>query len=428
MFELFSQRRTNPLNASKEEDQILTNASERLPKTLLLCGNIPPAPTGSSVIVGNLAKQFRPDEMVVLGAYSLGAPAHRWASEWAKLKYAVLRLPDGWRGERWLRWMQLPLLLLRAWWLLVVGRCKAILVVFPDETFLITSYILAWLTGKPLYPYFHNTYLEANPNSRLARWLQPRVFGIASHVFVMSEGMQRLYEANYPNLQCSALVHSFNQATPDPEDFVLPPLHQPLRLVLFGSVGASNADAASRFAELVHTNANLHLNVVSGTSHNQLRKLKFTGSNISIETVSPDVLMERLRQSDIVLLPHGFVGDTAEEIATIFPTRTIEALISGRPILAHSPKDSFLTEFLERNGCALIVADPHVHKLALALKRLCQDSDLREQLVRQALITARQFEASTVASYLRKVLLSGSSVTAEAKSVVAGGDLYGARE
>jgi hypothetical protein len=393
-----------PLEQTKA-GAVLRDSIERLPKTLLLCRNIPPAPTGASVVVANLAKQFGPEEMTILGAYYLRTPAQTWSAEWPPLRYAMVQMPDGWRGARWLRWAQFPLLLVRAWWTLVAQRCEAILVVFPDEVFLLVAYVLARLNGRPLYPYFHNTYLENQPNSRLARWLQPRVFDIAHEVFVMSEGMQRLYRAKYPTLRCSALVHTFNRPLPEPDEVTLPPVHQPPRLILFGNVGPSNADACVRFAELARSRDDVTLTVISGTSHSYLRQLGFTGENITIETVSHDVLMERLTENDIILLPHGFEGDiAAEEIATIFPTRTVEALISQRPILAHLPKDCFLAEFLRRHECALIVDEPDLEALRNGLKRLRDDRDLRAHLVRQALLAARQFQACSVAGYLRKVM------------------------
>ena len=357
------------------------------------------------MVTGNLARQFRPDEMVVVGAYSLGSSSQTWAPDWPALKYASLELPDGFRGTRWIRWAQWPLVLLRAGWILIAQRCRAILVVFPDEVFLLAAYVLARLTNQPLYVYFHNTFLESRQHNRLARCLQPRVFAIARHLFVMSEGMRNFYRAKYPTLQCSALLHSFNGTLPQPGDVRLPPLHRPVRLILFGNIGPSNAEAAARFAQLVRHRPDVHLTVLGGTSRAYLTKLGFTGDQVTIDTVSYDVLMERIRENDIVLLPHGFYGPVAEEeFATIFPTRTIEALISERPILGHVPRDCFFAEFLRSHGCALIVDEPDVAALRDAVDRLSQNPALRLDLVRRALSAARHFQASTVASHLRNVM------------------------
>jgi hypothetical protein len=370
-------------------------------------------------VVGNLARQFRPEDMVVVGAKYLGCPPQTWQAEWPKLKYATIQPPDGLRGARWIRWAQMPVLLLRALWTMLTERCKAIVVVFPDEIFLLVGYLLSLLTRKPLYPYLHNTYLENRPNSGFARWLQPRVFARSRHVFVMSEGMQRLYNKNYPGLECSPLLHSFNDPLPDPDEVVCPPAHKPLRLVLFGNISASNAEATVRLVELIKTMPDVHLTLFSGTSRAYLKQLGFNSDQITVKTVSHDVLMDGIREGDIIVLPHGFYGSIAEEeIATIFPTRTIEALISERPILAHTPDACFLTDFLRRHDCALIVEKPDVEALRQAIERLRVDEKLRRHLVRQALITARQFQASTVADHLRRVLLNENHAIRAAEQTI----------
>jgi hypothetical protein len=120
------------------------------------------------------------------------------------------------------------------------------------------------------------------------------------------------------------------------------------------------------------------------------------------ETVSRDVLIARLREADIVGLPHGFQGSLPpEEYRTIFPTRTIEYLLCGRPILAHAPPNCYLTRFLKEHECALVVDQPSVPDLLVAIERLRTDAQLRSDLVRNALRAAAIFHAPRVAAELR---------------------------
>jgi glycosyltransferase involved in cell wall biosynthesis len=123
------------------------------------------------------------------------------------------------------------------------------------------------------------------------------------------------------------------------------------------------------------------------------------------ETVAHGQVVERLSESDIVVLPHGFQGSLPpEEYRTIFPTRTIEYLLCGRPILAHTPPDCYLTRFLKEHGCALVVDKPSVPALLEAIRRLQTDAKLRSDLVRRALQTAKMFHAPRVAATLRAQL------------------------
>lgn len=374
----------------------------KFPKTLVMTRSIPSAVTGSAVIMGNLARQFNRDEMLLLAALDPGRPAVHWEAHWPRRIYGML-WSDRWRGERYIRRAQFPLLFFVSFLALIFSRSKAVLAVYPDGSFLLISYVIARLTRKPLYAYFHNTYLENNRPSRLANWLQPRVFNYARHIFVMSDGMQRLYEENYPGLKCSPLRHTFNDPLPAAEP--LPPLNNRVQLCFSGTLNPSCFDAATRLALMIQQVGDVEVMLYTGTPPPVVERLGFSGPRVKVATVSRDELIAHLRQADILLLPHGFTSRFAqEEIKTIFPTKTIEYLISGRPILAHLPADCFLAEFLRNHDCAVIVDEPDVGALKAALNRLRQDETLRSKLVCNALQAAKQFQAHEVALHMRDVM------------------------
>jgi glycosyltransferase involved in cell wall biosynthesis len=285
-------------------------------------------------------------------------------------------------------------------------QCGSVLVVYPNEEFLLVGYLIAKLTKARLYPYFHNTFVEqCTPGplrQRAARWLQSRVFEAAAHIFVMSEGMVELYREQYPQLRCSALVHSFNEDIPDCSPPPVPAT--PVRFVMSGNINASCAEAAGRVCAAI-TRIDSRLTILSGTPKQYLESLGILREGVQYETVSRDLVLSRLSEADIVILAHGFTGGLSKvEYRTIFPTKTIEYLICGRPILAHTPPDCYLTRFLRRHECALIVDTPDTEAILAAVRHLREDAYLRTSLVRNALRTARQFHAPVVASGLRTIL------------------------
>jgi glycosyltransferase involved in cell wall biosynthesis len=297
-------------------------------------------------------------------------------------------------------------MLWRSIWLAKENHCSVILAVFPNEEFLLVAYLTALWTGLPLFAYFHNTYVENRRgfSLRLARWLQARVFSRSQHVFVMSDGMVELYRKRYPELNCSALVHSFNEEIPT--FTASPEVHSPLRFVVCGNINESCRDATVRFCEAVSQMEDVSLTLLSGTPREEIQELGVLRNGTRYETVSRDQVLSRLEEADIVVLPHGFTGKSApEEYRTMFPTKTIEYLICGRPILAHTPPDSYLTRFLKKHSCAFVVDQPSVPALIDAIERLRADRELRSDLVRRALRTAKMFHASRVAMTLRARLL-----------------------
>jgi glycosyltransferase involved in cell wall biosynthesis len=371
-------------------------------KTLLVSWSLPPEPTGSAVIVGNLAKQFRASEMVIVGERPSRSPDVIWKEDWPRLVHIALGWPTEWRGARWWRRLQLPYMLLRSLLLAVRHHCTNIMAVFPNEEFVLIGYLTALLTGGAFYPYFHNTWLENREGRRraIARWLQSLVFARADHVFVMSDGMLDLYRERYPGLKCSALVHSFNEELPV---FNPPPQPgSPLRLTICGNINEACKDATLRVCEAISRVSDTQLTLLTGSPQSYLAELGLLRAGVVCEKVSRDVLLSRLRQSDIVVLPHGFTGGySVEEYRTIFPTRTIEYLICGRPILAHSPRDSYLTRFLKEHECALVIDEPDTQKVSEAIRLLRSDATLRVTLAANALKAAERFCAETVSAVLR---------------------------
>jgi glycosyltransferase involved in cell wall biosynthesis len=378
----------------------------KTPKILLISRSVPPGVSGSSVIIGNLARQFTRDEMVVVGSWFANSPPVTWQADWPKLIYGTITPPDGWRGARLLRWIQFPWLLLRLLWVSLWQRPETILGVYPDEIYLFASYLISLITGKPLYVYFHNTYLEHRRANVMAQWLQPRVFKHAQHVFVMSKAMQKLYQSYYPDISCSPLTHSFNETLPDLA--ALPSVDtvgKPLRIALSGGVNASNEGAVEHIATAVKQLPDVQMTIYSRTNEQYLKRLGVDGDQFHLTTLSRDNLLLELQKMDILFLPHGFSErESAEEIETIFPTRTIEYLIVGRPILAHVPEPCFIGDFLREHECALIVTDPNPEMLKQAITQLAADAALRQQLVQNAIRAAKQFYAPVVAQHLRDVI------------------------
>jgi len=357
-------------------------------------------------VMGNLARQFTPADMTLMGAYYLNALPVEWAKGSPPLRYVMVQPPETWRGARYLRWLQLPYVMLRGWWALVIGRCQGILSVYPDAIYLLVGYLLSLITGRALYAYFHNTYVEAH-KGRLARWLQPRVFRRARHVFVMSEGMRTLYAERYPTLACSALPHTFSGMPPPLEDAALPPLSAPLQTAFMGSVWASVSDALERMIAAVKAEGDVRCALYTGTPYSNLTALGATGAAFTISTPDNAALRKALRAADILLLPHAFqTGLPEEEIRTIFPTKTLDYLLAGRPILAHLPANCFLADFLRNHDCALLITEPTVEAVREGLRRLRGDRPLRERLAANALRAAAQIQAHRVADHLRDVVLS----------------------
>jgi len=97
-----------------------------------------------------------------------------------------------------------------------------------------------------------------------------------------------------------------------------------------------------------------------------------------------------LRQADVLFLPLAFASGIPEVIRTSSPGKLGEYLASGAPILAHAPRDSFLTWYLRKHNCGIVCDSPDVGELRRALALLVDDAELRSTLTTNAVACARR--------------------------------------
>lgn len=403
-------RQTGPYGVTKElfpsnmKDSTLSSSRKRI---LLLSWCLPGMPTGSAVVVEELARQFQRGEMVVVGENA----GFALPEDWSDSLPGILPLTHGGSGGlpgpgSIRRMLGMPRFVWRL--LRVVDRedIGHVVVVFPSGYYLLAAWLVKCLRKVDLYPWLHNTFAENRTGwrYRVGNWLTHRLFNASRHVFVMSQGLAEFYRAAYPGLTVSVLPHAFSGVFPAPE--ARAPSGIAVRLGIHGSVNEGNADAVRRLLDAFGGDSGYEVVLYSPTSSVELERMGV--SRPGLRHLSPPDRMDVLKglgACDVVLLPHGLSGGFSDvEYATIFPTRTIDLLRCGRPILAHCPETSFLARFLKEHDCAEIVSQPDVEALRSAMQRLLSDKGKSAERVKNALNAVDGFRGDRVAEILRDVI------------------------
>jgi hypothetical protein len=371
-------------------------------KILVISWSLPSEPIAMATVVENIARQFTKDQMVIAGEKDPSVDySDRKVINDISIEFITFKLGS----RKLLTVAQLPFSLLKLLIVLKEHHVSKILAIYPTEIFLFMGYFASLLTGKPLYLYFVNTYVENRHTflRPLHIFFQKMLFNRAKHIFVMSEGMVALYNKNYPQLRkCSALVHTFNEAIPCYESYKI---DGQVNFYFSGNVNDSCREAAIRLFNIITAVPNYHLTVSPAVQKPTLTRYGINIERITFKSVKRENLIAEMRKADIMLLPHGFYGALSkDEYDTIFPTKVIEYLISGKVIFLHASESSFLTRFFRTHGCALIVSEPDEQKILEGITRLKNDPGLREKLIRNALKTAKLFYAPTVLNQFKKIL------------------------
>lgn len=378
-------------------------------KILIVSWSTLPNPGGSSVIMENLAQNFGAEELLVLGSRTfLGKRPPERSEGMPKFLYFFTEMYLFGRGYRyfiWFRKLRFQPLLNKIKAIIQEQKIDYVIGVYPNDFYCLAACRAAKALGVPFSAYFHNTYVDnVAITDPAATAIQEEIFDYAEQVFVMSRGMQYFYETQYPGLQVKPLVHTFNE-WPSPESLSgLPGTDKEhYQLVAIGNFNESNMEATVRFARAIRNDPRFSLHIYTHVPRVLLQKRGLDPDLYEHKGfISPDAVHAALQQYDIGVLTHGFSGGYGEvEYRTIFPTRTIPFLLSGKPIIAHSPPVSFLNDFIQENRCAQLVDQPTEEAVILGLEKIIESKAYQYQLVTAAAATARQFYGPEVVKALK---------------------------
>jgi len=383
-------------------------------KILIVSWSILPSKGGSSVIVENLAKNFSNDELVVLGSRKLFQPKKiirdPKGPQFFYFFSELYFLGRGYRYFIWFRKWRFNPLVKKIKKLIQEEKIEHVIGVYPNPFYCLAASIAAKELGIPFSSYFHNTYTDniaiTDPK---AEAIQKQIFDHSENIFVMSKGMQDFYEERYGLKKFIPLVHTFNTFADESMLKGIPGENKKhYKLVAIGNFNESNMDATLRLAKTISDHPKYSLSLFTHVPKVLLKKRGLDPRSIEYEGfVDPDKVHQVLQHYDICILTHGFIGGYGDiEYKTIFPTRTIPLLLSGKPILVHSPDGSFLNNFIHENKCAELVDIPTSEAIIEGLERITNSQDYQKELVESAKKTAAQFYGPNVVEGLKRILKS----------------------
>lgn len=123
------------------------------------------------------------------------------------------------------------------------------------------------------------------------------------------------------------------------------------------------------------------LHIYTAQPEEELRRNGIEGAMVVYHPhIEESMVPKVLRHADILFLPLSFNSTIREVIRTSAPGKTGEYLASGRPILVHAPRDSFVSWFFRKEGCGLVVDRSDQELLAQEIAMLISDEGVRSEL------------------------------------------------
>ena len=364
-----------------------------------------------AVIMRSLLSRFNPESFTLVTRHVPDAKLRYEGATDYRMREIPKFLPSRF-SDLWVR-LQTPFAVSRVKRMARRRGVKVILATHVDMQAITIARKTARALKLPWAVYIHNmiveNYRDTKHNHR-ARRLQAKVFSEASSVLVMCGGIADLYLERY-GFASKTLVH--NHAEPVPVE--LPTRSVLPQGLLAGAIYEINARSAKRVLDAL-TVLDLPMVITTRQPEKDLQRFGITGPNVKREFYAEraDYLNALERQSVLVVALDwpDESPESGDELATLLPTRVIEYLASGRPVLVHCPESCFTARFLRQHACALVVSERSVSALASAIKRVMADGEDIRKMRRAGLETVRTvFAVEQVAAEFKAEMDALSKLT-----------------
>ncbi|MGO4170714.1 glycosyltransferase [Bosea sp. TAF32] len=255
---------------------------------------------------------------------------------------------------------------------------------------------VAYLFDDPVYQW------EEGPYRSLARFWERRWAVAAAKVIVPNEVLAQDVRARVPKASIAIVRNPVDLARiehgeigPDSaaQEVPLPSAQSPWTVLYTGSVYSAQASAfRNLIGALERAEGRFHLHVHTAQSEVQLRYNGLVGPFVRrFDHLPQEQALVRQREADILFLPLAFESPIPEVVRSSAPAKVAEYLASGRPVVVHAPRGSFVSSFFTEREAGLVIDQPDVETLAQALTRLSEDATLRANLVANARVAAKEF-------------------------------------
>ncbi len=368
-------------------------------KILFATAHYPPNNTGAAVVMHNLIKGLNRDCIGSVVTYANSASdrlelidgievhklfrrQHRFP---IRVRYFIRRLLSFFELQKMIE-------------LIKDNEISHVVCVYPDLEFFYTSMLAAKRTNSKFYPYFHDTMVESLSH-KFYRWrsvrIQKTAFELSTKVFVMSEGLQELYLRKY-SVNTVPLLHSLNENIDDLQ-FTISSIEN--SFFWGGNVYSINRNCVVRLQRYcVRTNMDLSLSAA-----NNMKSLIKQGLDARKVRILPFLSREEylvmLRSQKALLLAIDWPDESSlhiDELSTIFPTKTIEYLISGRPIIVHCPENYFLAKFFKKFDCGIVLTSRDDVEIQEKLNDYLNDEMRLRLIISNAFKVSKFFDVKNV--------------------------------
>lgn len=275
---------------------------------------------------------------------------------------------------------------------------------YPDANFVVASYQVAQDLKLPLAVYFDILWEERGDNVELARLHEHSIVTNADLRYAITPFAAEYLAAKH-GVPFDVVPHVMEPPDRPPAEDAGQP-QQPVVHFAGGVYPRMNQDAIERLARVITTEGNATFEIFGAELDATLPEELLAHEAIRTGFVPRSQMDGIQRRSSVLYLPQAFESSLPTMIRCNFPTKALEYMRAGRPILLHSPADSYLTSVAREYDFAVVVDEPDDQALGEGLQILLEDEDLRKRVVKGGLRFLAERDSRTWSSRIHKQLIT----------------------
>jgi glycosyltransferase involved in cell wall biosynthesis len=286
-------------------------------------------------------------------------------------------------------------------------QCRSLVVCTGDLLDLPAAFAASRATRTPLYVYVFDDYAQQWPSParrRVAGVLERLPLRAAAAVIVPNEflgdELRRRHRIDPVVIRnaCDPTAYAADVEVPNAA---------PRRVTYTGSVYGPHLQPLRNLAAILRDSpSDLELHLYTTQSAPEIEAAGITGPAVMVHPHVDATSIPEIQGSSWALflpLAPGF-GYTRSLVRTSAPAKFAEYLAAGGPVIVHAPTDSYVADYVARNGAGVVVAIDRPEELHEAL-RLASDESRRASMRSQARACARRdFDLNAARADFRRLV------------------------
>ncbi len=283
------------------------------------------------------------------------------------------------------------------------NKSEIIVAVYPDLLFIAASYFVSMNLKIKFVPYLHDTISESladRPESFIAKKIQKKIFKNADKILVISDGVKKLLDEKY-SIASTTIKHTY----PEKINSIIG-ANKNNSVFWGGEIYRINKNSLKRIIS-PFIKSNYKITMASVINDKMKTFLDLNNKNVLIKSFGRNEYLQILNEQDILILALDWPNESQvhnDELATIFPTKTIEYLAAGKIIIVHCPESYFLSSFFKENNCGIVLNDNNEEVISQIVENVIDKIEDYEYLRKNAQKVALQYSHSEICELFVKCI------------------------